>query len=141
MAGSLPWRIPDLVDFSTLSAVQLFIGAEHHLHVARAMLVAATQLESLEIYIDWDGYLKITYQDTTDRAEVSADIINILLGEVDEGEDLQESDTVIGRALRTLRIRGLDLSITSERIFNAIRPSALRSLGLRTAKTNPCSYD
>ena len=118
------------LDLSKLSAVQLFVRNDKGLETVRSILVAAYNMKSLEIFVDWDEYLDIIYPDGPNRRKASDDLIGALLGEAQDEESLHDSSSVISRALSTLRIRGVDLSLAGKRIYEAIRPSALRSLSL-----------
>lgn len=85
------------VDFNHLSTIQLFIAGDYHLDRARALLVAASNLETLEVCIEWSPYLSIAYGQNLDRGEVSNDILRKLLGrskiERDRELEIEEDKT------------------------------------------------
>lgn len=147
------WDAPASVDFSQLSTIQLFIAATHHLDSARALLIAANNLESLEICIEWGPYLRITYGQDLDRGEVSNDILRRLLGQSETEEDgesktgeeqrvgdgdrdqqAQDSGAVRFKSLSTLRLRGVDLISAARLVFESVEPSTLRSLSFQNCE-------
>ena len=147
------WDAPASVDFSHLSTIQLFIAATHHLDSARALLVAAKNLESLEICIEWSSYLRIAYGQNLDRGEVSKDILRKLLskseteedeekktgeerrvGDGDRDQQPQDSGAVRLKALSTLRLRGVDLISAARLVFESVERSTLRSLSFQNCE-------
>lgn len=124
-------QVPEGLDLSRLSAIQLFVRTDERPETVHSVLNAAYNLNSLEICVGWDEYLNLTYPNGPDWRNASDSLIANLLGESQEEGSSHKPSAVVFRALSTLRIRGIDLSLAGTRIFRAIRPSTLKSLGLQ----------
>lgn len=135
--AALDLSAPKSIDFDKLRHVQLFIRKNHHLARTQQILAAAHRMETLEICVNVEGYLRTgtTLRNVHTPAEVSESILRTVLGVSDaESKNSPQPNAFRSWPLSVLRIQGLDLSRAATHLFNAIQPSALKELSFQKCR-------